>query len=41
METPAGGWVFNSGSGSFTGALFDDPIAIGLVKNLIKDALGQ
>lgn len=39
-ETDAGGWVFNSGSGSFTGALFDDPVVIGIVHNLIEDALG-
>jgi hypothetical protein len=38
--TPQGGWVFNSGSGAFTGALMRDDVVAGIMRNLIHEAVG-
>jgi len=39
-DTPAGGWVFASGSEAFNGALGDDPVVQGIVANLLDEATG-
>lgn len=40
-STPRGGWVFNSSSGAFTGALMRDDVLAGMMRNLIREALGE
>lgn len=38
-DTDSGGWIFNSGSGSFTGSLARDDVAKTVVLNLLRNAL--
>ncbi|MDX1468223.1 MAG: DUF6605 domain-containing protein [Acidimicrobiia bacterium] len=40
-ETSSGGWIFNSSSGTFTGALMEDEVIRTIVTNLLDDALSH
>lgn len=40
-STPGDGWVFNSSSGAFTGALMRDDLVAGMMRNLIREAVGE
>lgn len=40
-DTEAGGWVFNSGSFTFTGSLFVDPVIAQITRNLLNEGISD